>query len=307
VERTHKAAMFILLSLLTSLISGTVLYFVYSGRNETAVPLLIACVLVAFVLVLAAARTTSSFRKSERLAKAHNVPPSKTLHLMDLRQWLTLIVGIAVVAVTTGAFTGLRVLTSDSPPARASLPAAPAAAGTPAAIESTTPAPSASPTDSPSPTETVDPTDAVEPTDTPAGTPATQYLDTEDALDGGYDPAAVTFSAVRYPRGITFWCSSVTNSRLQWNVAGYSSFTTTAGVDDATEDAFGAVVEFIFYDQDGHQLTPKPIDVSVGHSRKVTLGLKGVVNLRMTCSSRDSKTSDVRSTHSALGDPIITQ
>ena len=301
--------MFVLLSLLASLISGTVLYFVYSGRSETAVPLLIACVLVAFVLVLAAARTTSSFRKSERLARAHNVPPSKTLHLMDLRQWLTLLVGIAVVAVTTGAFTGLRILTADSPPVPTALPAGSTDAPTPPTIESFTP----EPTDSPSPTETADPTDTAEstdttePTDTPVDTPATQYLDTQEALEGGYDPAAVTFSAARYPRGVTFWCSSVTNSRLQWNVAGYSSFTATAGVDDATENAFGAVVEFIFYDQDGHQLTPKPVDVSVGHSRKVRLDLKGVVNLRMTCSSRDSKTNDVRSTRSALGDPIITQ
>jgi hypothetical protein len=298
--------MFVLLSLLASLISGAVLYFVYSGRSETAVPLLIACVLVAFALVLAAARTTSSFRKSERLAKAHNVPPSKSLHLMDLRQWLTLMVGIAVVAVATGAFTGIRILTSDSTPAVASPPVAPTVAPAPA-IEATTPPPSPSPTDSPSPTETVDPTDTVEPTDTPAATPATQYLDTEEALDGGHDPAAVTFSAVRHPRGITFWCSSVTSSRLQWNVAGYSHFTATAGVDDATENAFGAVVEFIFYDQDGHQLTRKPIDVSVGHSQKVALDLKGVVNLRMTCSSRDSKTNEVRSTHSAFGDPIVTQ
>jgi hypothetical protein len=67
------------------------------------------------------------------------------------------------------------------------------------------------------------------------------------------------------------------------------------------------VVEFLFYDQDGHQLVPKPMDVSVGHPHKVSLDLNGVVSLRMTCSSRNAKTDEPRSTHSSLGDPVVIQ
>lgn len=308
-NKSMRAAMFVFVCLLAALITGIVVYFAYAGNAATAVPLLIGCVLIAFVLAVSAIRISVSYRRSRRLELENNVPPSRLLRSLELRQWLILTVGIAFLALATGALTALRIMTADP----TTVPIAAPAVGptTPIAIEPTTEPTTdptdTEPTDTTGPTDTTDPTDTADPTETPADTPATKYLDTEPALDGGYDANAVSFSAQRYPRGIEFSCDDVTNSTVQWNVAGYNHFTAVAGIDDTTTNAFGALVEFIFYDQDGHQLNGKPIDVSVGHPRKVSFDLKSVVSLRMTCSSRDSKTNEERSTYSALGDPTITQ
>ncbi|WP_327006634.1 NPCBM/NEW2 domain-containing protein [Dactylosporangium sp. NBC_01737] len=106
-------------------------------------------------------------------------------------------------------------------------------------------------------------------------------------------------------RGISFWCSTATSSYLQWNVAGSNRFEAVGGIDDNTQNAFGAVVEFLFYDQDGHQLVPKAVEASVGHAQAIKIDLTGVVSFRMTCSGRDAKTSKQPSTYAAFGDPIV--
>lgn len=305
-NKSMRAASFVFVCLLAALISGVVLYFAYAGNTATAVPLLIGCVLIAFFLAITAIRVTVSYRRSRRLELEHNVVPSRLLRSLELRQWLILTVGIAFLAIATGALTSLRIMSAESPTTTPVAAAPTAVPTTPTAIEPTTEPPTTDPTDTAQPTDTTDPTDTADPTDTPVDTPATKYMDSEPPLDGDYDANPVSFSAQRYPRGIEFWCSTATNSNVQWNVAGYAHFTAVAGIDDSTKDAYGALVEYIFYDQDGHQLN-KPIDVSQGHAHKVSLDLKGVVSLRMTCSGRDTKTSEERSTYSSLGDPVITQ
>ena len=72
-----------------------------------------------------------------------------------------------------------------------------------------------------------------------------------------------------------------------------------------TTYAYGKVVEFLFYDQDGRRLLAKPVEASVGHPAKVKLDLTNVVSLRMTCSSRDTKTNDQNNTYAVFGDPIV--
>jgi hypothetical protein len=304
--------LFVFLSLLAAVITGLVLYAVYAGRPETAVPLLIGCVLAAFVLVIAAARITVRHRKSRQLTETHNVPPNGLLHLLDLRQWLTLLVGITVVAIGTGALTGIRILAGDAQPPTvdAALPVTtpPFVPSEPPTEEAPSPSDSVEPTDSLEPTDTLGPTDTADPTGSASPTPApgsTQYLDSEDALDGSYDARAVSLSATRYPRGISFYCSTATDTHLQWNVAGNSRFSAEAGIDDNTDYAYGKVVEFLFYDQDGRRLLGKPVEVSVGHPAKVQLDLTNVVSLRMTCSSRDAKTNDQNTTSAVFGDPIV--
>jgi hypothetical protein len=309
VNKSQRAALFVFLSLLAAVGTGLALYGVYSGRTETAVPLLIGCVLVAFVLVIVAARIVVRHRRSRRLAEEHNVPPGGLLHLLDLRQWLTLTVGITVIAIATGALTGIRVLAGDT--ATPVLEAAPSApAGTPPVlvVEPPTPAESPSADESSDPAETSDPAQTPAEDDSTFDTPApgsTKYLDSEDVIDGYYNARAVNLSAVRYPRGISFDCDTATSTHLQWNVAGNARFTAVAGIDDNTQNTYGAVVEFLFYDQDGRRLLPKPIEASVGHPAKVALNLKGVVSLRMTCSGRDAKTNDRKDTDAAFGDPIV--
>jgi len=57
----------------------------------------------------------------------------------------------------------------------------------------------------------------------------------------------------------------------------------------------------------GEKLLAKPAEVSVGHAQKISIDLKNVVSLRLTCAGRDTKTGDRRDTRSALGDPIVVQ
>ena len=305
-NRSQRAASFVFLLLLVAVIAGPVLYFLYSGRNQTAVPLLVGCVLTAFVLVLLAAQITARHRRSRRQAERYGVPETGPLHLLQLRQWLILLVGVSVVAVGTGAFTGLRVLAGNADPVQAA-PPEPTTAPVPTATTPTE-------TESPAPSESAEPTDPSEPTDTPApddsslDTPApgsTEYLDSADPTDGGYQAKPVSLSGKRYSRGIQFYCATPANSYLQWNVAGNTSFSATAGIDDATDDAYGKIVEILFYDQDGHRLLSKPAEVSVGHPAKLSLKLTGVVGLRMTCSSRDAKTNEQTDTYAVFGDPIV--
>jgi hypothetical protein len=92
----------------------------------------------------------------------------------------------------------------------------------------------------------------------------------------------------------------VTYNTMQWNVAGQTEFSTTAGIDDNKSDAFGITAEFLFYDQDGHQLG-KAVDVSQGHSQAVTLPLTRLTGLRVTCAARDTKNRQV-STYVEFGD-----
>lgn len=309
-KKSQRAATFVFFTLLAAVIAGLVLYFAYAGTVNTAVPLLVACVLVAFLLVIASARITIRHRRSRELTERHNVPPSGLLHVLDLRQWLTLFVGITVIAIGTGALTGVRILAADTEPnlAATAVPVAPTT--TAATPDPVLPSVEALPTPSETPdvSESVDPGGTEDPTGDGLGTPApgsTKYLDSEDVLDGYYEAKAVSLSASRYSRGISFYCDTATNTLLQWNVAGSSRFSATAGIDDNTENTYGIVAEFLFYDQDGRKLLAKPVEVSVGHPSKVTLDLTGVVSLRMTCAGRVGKTNEQEDTYAVLGDPIV--
>ena len=302
VHRSMKAAVFVFVSLLIALIGGLVLYFRYAEPRSTGVPLLAGCAIVVFLFAVLAIRLAMSYRKSRKLELEHNVPPSRLLRALELRQWLTLTLGIAFFAAGTGALTALSVVAADEPVDPPVIVAAPT-------VEPTTSSQSPSPSETPTPSEEPTTEPATEPSvdETPEDTPATRYLDAAQPLDGSNSPEAVTFKAQRFPHGFSFYCSSDAESRMRWNVAGYQKFTATAGIDDNAEDVFGVQTEFIFYDQDGHQLTAKPVGVSVGHPRQITLDLKNVVSLRVTCSSRVVKTNDQTSIRASFGDPILIQ
>ncbi|WP_030442213.1 NPCBM/NEW2 domain-containing protein [Actinoplanes subtropicus] len=305
-NRSTRGAAFVLICLLTALIGAVVLYLLYSGSRDPGVALLAGCALVAFAFSVLAIRVVLSYRRSRRLELEHNVPPSRALRALELRQWLILTLGIAFVAVATGAGTALRVVNEVSTTATPrALPAATQPTTEPATTEPTTD-PTTDPTTA-DPTDTASSDPTADPTDTPADTPATKYLDAEQPVEGGYDADSVTFAAARHSRGVLFWCATHDESKLTWNVAGYQTFTAVAGIDDQTENAIGATVEFLFYDQDGRKLLPKPAEVSVGHAEKISIDLKNVVSLRLTCAGRNTKTGDRRDTHAALGDPIVVQ
>ena len=136
---------------------------------------------------------------------------------------------------------------------------------------------------------------------------ATTFLDSQPTTDGGYDSGPVTFSGKRYLRGISRWCQGMTVSRVQWNVANSVRFSAVVGISDGTTRAYGIAVDMLFYDQDGHQLTPQPIEASVGHPVPVTIPLTGVVTLRLVCSARYVQTNQQTSVYAALGDPVIVE
>lgn len=306
-HKSTRAAIFVFVCLVVTVIAGLGLFLRYSTPRESAVALLAGCALVAFVFAVLAIRITFSSRRSRRLELDHGVPPSRVLRALELRQWLILTLGIAFVAVATGAGTALGVVGDDEVQVSAEPTASPTISDPPI-----TPAFSEQPTSESAPPEPTEQSEPSEPAEPDPGEPSedaatTKYLDNEEPLDGGFADEAVNFSAKRYPRGINFWCSSVTSSRLQWNVAGYRKFTTVAGIDDRTEDSFGAVAEFLFYDEDGRQLLPEPVEVSMGKERKVSIDLTGVVSLVVACAGRNMETGDQRSTRSAFGDPVITR
>ncbi|SDT17322.1 NPCBM/NEW2 domain-containing protein [Actinoplanes derwentensis] len=301
VTKSRNAALFVFLFLVAALIAGVILYLAHSGADRTAVPLVIGCVLVAFVMAIAAVRIVMAFRRSAKMTEA-GLPPSRLLHVLDLRQWLILLVGLSFVAVGTGAFTGVRVLSrSGEPVALTPLPVPTVVEPTP--VEPTFTEPTFTEPPSPSLTEELSESPSVDPSLDPAPG-STKYLDNEDELEGYTEADAVAFAAKRYPRGITFYCRSASENAYQWNVAGFSQFQAVGGIDDNTENTFGKVVEFEFYDQDGRKLG-KPVEVSMGRPKDITLSLAGVTSLRMTCSTRDSKTNEERNTNASLGDPVV--
>jgi hypothetical protein len=166
-----------------------------------------------------------------------------------------------------------------------------------------TPSPSPSPSPSPIPSAAVDPSASAESVIV-SGTGNIAYLDSMDIINGYANSGAAYLSAKRYPRSISMSCHYATDSYNEWNVAGRRTFSAMLGIDDNAEDVFGALAEFLFYDQDGHQLG-KTYTVSVGHPQAVTLDLSSVVRLRITCSGRDSKTNSSRYFRATLGDAYV--
>jgi len=224
------------------------------------------------------------------------------------RQWLLLLVGLAVVAIAAGAVTGVRVLAGPSTPTPSPAPVVPPPAQPTVQPTVDAPVPTPSPTGAEPTAVTASPGE--ESFESPSGSPepapgATTYLDSQPETAGDYRARPVAFGDVRYPRGISVYCQTATSTYVQWNVAGSSTFVATAGVDDAAEGAFGEVAELTFYDEDSRRLTAKPVEVSVGHPKQVTIDLTGVVSLRMTCAARVAETNKPASLYAALGDPYL--
>jgi hypothetical protein len=224
-------------------------------------------------------------------------------------QLLVLTVGLTAIATLAGFGAAWKSVTGPA--------SVVAAATTPASETPAPPGPPPTPTpeESPSPSEPASPSGTAEPTPTggtetpdpgvsePAfGTIA--YLDSMNTIEGGVYSGAQYLSAKRYPRSVQMYCYRAADQFNEWNVAGRTSFAATLGIADNADDSFGAIAEFIFYDQDGRQLG-QAYAVSVGHPKPVQLNLTSVIRLRITCSGRDSKTNGARDFYAVLGDAYV--
>lgn len=221
---------------------------------------------------------------------------------------LVLTVGLTAIATLAG-FGAAWKLASPAPVVVAAPMPTSQALIPPSPSPTPTPEDSPSPSDLASPSETADPTptDDTETPDPGVSEPASEtiaYLDSMDPIEGGVYSGAQYLSAKRYPRSVQMNCYRAANYFNEWNVAGRTSFSATLGIADNADNSFGAIAEFLFYDQDGRQLG-KAYAVSVGHPKPVQLNLTSVIRLRITCSGRDSKTNEARAFYAVLGDAYV--
>ena len=320
--KNGKGAIFVIFTLLLALASGVATALSWVGTY--AVPLLVATALLTALMVALSGWIAYRLWRQERevhqaIESGLRLPePRRPWRWLSRRQWTMLTLGVTAIVTLTGAFAGVEVMNAqpvashptaggDSPPQGTAVPAVPVTDSPTPAVMPSPPSPDASQSASTDPgaggsgSSTDGPTD----TGTPVPMPGvTGYLDTIGSVNGYYDHGPTTLSGARYPRSLTMECADATQNYIEWNVAGYRTFSSTLGVSDDASDAFGGVAEMIFYDQDGRQLE-KPYELSVGHQQKVLIPLKGVVHLRVTCSARDVKTNRGRDFRGALGDAEV--
>jgi hypothetical protein len=316
-SKSEKGAAFVASSLGISLVGAVCSAVRWAGPR--AITLLVATAFLTAMMVLVAAWTAYRTWRIHRSLMQASLSPVPVLlgrqgvwHWLTRRQWIILTFGLTAITALTGGLAGVEVLHQPRPTSNFAQPAPattiPTVTANPPTVPAAVPPPASEPTTTPTPSadHSSSPTDSPDPGSSTPRPGATTYLDVTDPVNGGsyHDAGAITFSGKRYPRSLKMGCQSATSNYLEWNVAGYQTFSATFGIPDSVSDAFGAVAELIAYDQDGHELT-KPIDVSLGHSQQVTIPLTGVVHLRLTCSGRDTKTNRERYFYSGLGDPLI--
>ena len=261
-NKHQRATTFVLVTLAAGLLTAVGLYLALADRSGTA--LIAGCVLAAAGLVVMAVRVTARLRAGRKDAQFSGLPPRGAVHALSLSQWMALLVGLTLTATGTAALTGVRMLGDDRVEAAAAAPTtAPTVAPpapTTAAAATTTPA-------GPSPTPSLSPSveaSAADPSAAPAPGSIT-YLDSAHTIAGYYQPKAVTFSA---PVTRAASRSSAPPPRARscsgtWPAAPASTPPPASTTPRPTPSASSS--SSIFYDQDGHQLVPKPVETSVGH------------------------------------------
>jgi len=114
-------------------------------------------------------------------------------------------------------------------------------------------------------------------------------------------------AAVPYPNSIAFGCygSSDGQPGEAYDVAGNTVFTAEVGLADNTEYVTGIIATVVFSNEAGQQLG-KPVQVSLGHPKKVTLNISGLTQLGMSCTGRNAQTGETSSGFDiAIGDAGI--
>ncbi|WP_422733291.1 hypothetical protein ACN26Y_20430 [Micromonospora sp. WMMD558] len=180
-------------------------------------------------------------------------------------------------------------LTSDpevlaSPVATAPIPSTPAAPPTTGSMSPPTE------TASPSP-DISDDTEGTPDTSATPDLPATLYLSEYPAIKNNGARGTFSMDGVAYSQSKKVYCGE-TPSASVWSVAGYQTMDATIGIADNEKRGLGVIGRMSFRNEDNQDLIP-PVDVSLGSPKKVTVQLKGAVQLQIGCvgRERDSGTS----------------
>ncbi|BCJ73643.1 hypothetical protein CS0771_31870 [Catellatospora sp. IY07-71] len=298
---TNRFSTPIAITLLVAVLVGLVAVFVFPPLPLVVVALLLAVAFGAGAYGLS--RRVAYLKQNQYFGQGNRQGEGRPL----VAQLFTATVGLTVVSVLMGFGAAFAAVSAG-----AGGTAEPSAS--PAAFSPEPPAPS--PTLEPSPTPEPSPTAETEPSPTdeaptaepdPSGTVVpgmTVFLDERRALAGYTQTGAYSMSATLYQRSVRVSCERPNEDYTEWNVAGFHTFKATLGISDDQSNAFGAIGEFVFYNQNGNAIG-KPHVVSIGSPKKVEVDLTGVVRLRITCSGRDSKTSKTRSLYTIFGDATI--
>lgn len=279
-----------------ALLAGVLVVALLVGPDS--VPVLAGCMFVLAGLFVLGAWGFKRQLTARRRFEDHQERPSWLWRTVTRRQLVATLGALAVVTTGTGTWAAIDWVNAGSATASAQ-----PVTSTTAPVMPVQPA-----VPSPSPTDTsqvaggmASTSDSASPAPAPG---STTFLDEVTPVDGSDNSGPVRFASQQYPRSVSMSCYAAKDDYLQWDVAGSSTFSTTVGIADDAQDAFGAVAQFAFYDQDNRALLPHPVDVSVGHPAPIHLNLANVVNLRVTCAGRDSTTSDQRGVTASLGDPV---
>lgn len=116
----------------------------------------------------------------------------------------------------------------------------------------------------------------------------TEFLPAPVDGDANVDPGQdVHISDVDYANSVTLYCP--TNGLIDWNVAGYHTFSAEFGVPDNAQSATGVTNTVTFTDQNGKALGSAT--TSIGQPKKLTFSVTGVDRLIMSCARQGANNS----------------
>ncbi|SRR6266496_922902 len=114
-------------------------------------------------------------------------------------------------------------------------------------------------------------------------------------------------AAVPYPNSVAFTCNGSYNGQPgeAYDVAGNTVFTAEIGLADNTQNVTDVIATVVFSNEAGQELG-KPVQVSLGHPKKVTLNISDLTQLGMACTGRNAQTGQaVYNFDVAVGDAGI--
>ena len=116
----------------------------------------------------------------------------------------------------------------------------------------------------------------------------TEYLPSPVDGDGNVSVQEdVHISDIDYANSTTFYCP--TSGLIDWNVAGYGTFSAQYGIPDNAQDATGVTNKITFTDQNGRTLDVAT--TSIGQPVKISFSVSGVDRLVMSCARQGSNDS----------------